>query len=167
MAASRKKSFHISINSHNVEVKLCNLYQFLKRNGIASWTIFCPSFIFHHCTENCIWLMLFLRKQILVLVKQFTSASSIEMFLSGKYVVNLYYKTSTRLYSAKENSSEQKPRSSQNDSDEHDTKVKDANQGMHSTQSTRATVTLQGIDYHILPPVQITCVERTEENKNS
>jgi len=34
-------------------------------------------------------------------------------------VVNLYYKTSTRLYSAKENSSEQKPRSSQNDSDAH------------------------------------------------
>ena len=31
LAASRKKSFHISINSHNVEEKLCNLYQFLKR----------------------------------------------------------------------------------------------------------------------------------------
>jgi len=31
VAASRKKSFHISIKSHNVEVKLYNLYQFLKR----------------------------------------------------------------------------------------------------------------------------------------
>ena len=30
VAASRKKSFHISRNSHNVEVKLCNLHQFLK-----------------------------------------------------------------------------------------------------------------------------------------
>ena len=30
VAASRKKSFHISIKSHNVKVKLCNLYQFLK-----------------------------------------------------------------------------------------------------------------------------------------
>jgi len=32
------------------------------------------------------------------------------------------------------------------------TKVKDANQGMHGKQSTRATFTFQGIDYHILPP---------------
>jgi len=31
VAASRKKSIHGSIKSHNVEVKLCNLYQFLKR----------------------------------------------------------------------------------------------------------------------------------------
>jgi len=31
VAASRKKSFHISIKSHNVQAKLCNLYQFLKR----------------------------------------------------------------------------------------------------------------------------------------
>ena len=60
---------------------------FLKRNGIASWTIFFRSFIFHHFTMNCICLMLFLheRKQILVVVKQFTSASSIEMFLSSRY----------------------------------------------------------------------------------
>jgi len=32
------------------------------------------------------------------------------------------------------------------------TKVKDANQGMHTKQSTRVTFALQGIDYHILPP---------------
>ena len=38
------------------------------------------------------------------------------------------------------------PRSSQNDNDEHESK--DSNQGMHSNQSTRTTVTLQGIDYH-------------------
>jgi len=31
VAASTKKLFHISKKSHNVEVKLCNLYQFLKR----------------------------------------------------------------------------------------------------------------------------------------
>jgi len=30
------------------------------------------------------------------------------------------------------------------------TKVKDANQGMHSKQSTRATFTLQGIEYYRL-----------------
>jgi len=30
-------------------------------------------------------------------------------------------------------------------------KVKDANQGMHTKQSTRATFAIQGIDYHILP----------------
>jgi len=31
VAASRKKSFHISMKSHSVEAKLCSLYQFLKR----------------------------------------------------------------------------------------------------------------------------------------
>jgi len=31
VAASRKKSFHISMKSHSVEAKLSNLYQFLKR----------------------------------------------------------------------------------------------------------------------------------------
>ena len=43
--------------------------------------------MFHHFTMNGIWLMLFLheRKQILVLVKQFTSASSVEMFLSSRH----------------------------------------------------------------------------------
>jgi len=30
VAAPRKKSFHISIKSHNDKVNLCNLYQFLK-----------------------------------------------------------------------------------------------------------------------------------------
>jgi len=39
--------------------------------------------MFHHFTMNCIWLMLFLHEleHVLVLVKQFTSASSLETFL--------------------------------------------------------------------------------------
>jgi len=88
VAASRKKSFHISVMNYNAEVKLCNLYQLAEAfNGIASRKIFCPFFMFHHFTMNCIWLMLFLHelKQVLVLVKQFTSASSIETFLSSRY----------------------------------------------------------------------------------
>jgi len=86
VAASRKKSFLISVRSHNLE--LCNLYQFLKRfNSIASCKIFCPSFMIHQFTINCIWFMLFSYEleQVLVLVKQFTSASSIETFLSSRY----------------------------------------------------------------------------------
>jgi len=61
--------------SHNAELKLCNLYQLAEAfTGIASCKIFCPSFMFHHFTRNCIWLMLFLHelKQVLVLVKQFS-----------------------------------------------------------------------------------------------
>ena len=40
-------------------------------SGIASCKIFCLSFMFHHFTMNCIWLMLFLHelKKALVLVK--------------------------------------------------------------------------------------------------
>jgi len=75
MAASRRKSFHISVMSHNAKVKLCNLYQFAEAfSDIASCKIFCPCFIFHHFTINCVWLMLFLheRKQVLVVVKQFS-----------------------------------------------------------------------------------------------
>jgi len=30
VAATRKKSFHISVMSHNAAVKLCNLYQFVE-----------------------------------------------------------------------------------------------------------------------------------------
>ena len=78
VGASRKKSVHISRNSRNAEVKLCNLYQFAEAfNGIASCKIFCPSFMFPQFTINCIWLMHFLHelKQVLVLVKQFTSVS--------------------------------------------------------------------------------------------
>jgi len=87
VAASRKKSFHISIKSHNVEVKLQSLSVLEVFDGSASCKIFCPSFMFHHFTMNCIWFMLFLHdlKQVLVLVKQFTSASSIETFLSNRY----------------------------------------------------------------------------------
>jgi len=76
------------IKSHNVEVKLRNLYQFAEAyNGIASCKIFCPSCMFHHFTMNCICLMLSLHelKQTLVLVKQFCSASSTETFLSSRY----------------------------------------------------------------------------------
>jgi len=63
VAASTKKSFHVSVMSHNAEVKLCNLYQFAEAfNGIASCKIFCPCFMFHHFTINCIWLMLFLHE---------------------------------------------------------------------------------------------------------
>jgi len=56
-------------------------------NGIASCKIFYQSFIFHHFTINYIWLILFLHEleQVLVLAKQFTSASSIETFLSSRY----------------------------------------------------------------------------------
>jgi len=58
-AAPRKKSFHISIKSHSAEVKLCKPYQFAEAiNGIASWKIFCPYFMFHHFTINCIGSML-------------------------------------------------------------------------------------------------------------
>ena len=88
MDASRKKSFHISVKSHNAEIKLYNLYHFTEEfKCIASYNIIFPSFVFHHLTINCIWLMLFLheRKQALVLVKQLTSASSIETFLSTRY----------------------------------------------------------------------------------
>ena len=48
VAASRKKSFHVSVTSHNAEVKLCDLYQFAEVfSGIASCKMFWPSFIFH------------------------------------------------------------------------------------------------------------------------
>jgi len=83
VAGSRKKSFDISEKTHNAEVKLCNLYQFAEAfNGIASCKIFCPSFMFRHFAINCIWLVLFLHefKQVLVLAKQFTSASSKKCF---------------------------------------------------------------------------------------
>jgi len=60
LAASRKKSFYISVMSHNAEVKLCHLYQFAEAfSGIASCKIFCLSFMFHHFTINCIWLVFF------------------------------------------------------------------------------------------------------------
>ena len=57
-------------------------------DGITSCKIFCPFIMFHHFTVNCICLMLFLHEleQVLVLVKQFTSASSTEKFLSSRYV---------------------------------------------------------------------------------
>jgi len=49
--------------SHNAEVTLCNLHHFAEAfNGIASCKIFCPSFMFHHFTINCIWMMLFLQE---------------------------------------------------------------------------------------------------------
>jgi len=88
VAASRKKLFHFRVMSHNAEVKLCDLYQFAEVvSGIASCKIFCPPFMFHNFTTNCIWLKLFLPKlkQVLMLVKQFTSASSIKTFLSSRY----------------------------------------------------------------------------------
>ena len=82
VAASRKKSFHISKRSHSLE--LCNLYQFLKRLIVLQVAKY---FMIHQFTINCIWFMLFSREleQVLVLVKQFTSASSIETFLSSRY----------------------------------------------------------------------------------
>jgi len=85
--ASSKKSFHISIKSHNVEVKLRNLYQFFKRLmvlQVAKYFAIChvPSFY----NELHLVDALFARtEQVLILVKQFTSASSIEMFLSCRY----------------------------------------------------------------------------------
>jgi len=43
VAVSRKKSFHINVQSRNAEVKLRPLYQFAEVfNGIASFKIFCP-----------------------------------------------------------------------------------------------------------------------------
>jgi len=75
VTASRKKSFHISVMSHNAEIKLCNIYQFAKAfSGIASYKIFCSAFMFHHFTINYIWLILYLNEltQVLVLVKQFS-----------------------------------------------------------------------------------------------
>jgi len=33
-------------------------------NGIASCRIFCPFFMLHHFTMNCIWLMLFLHESL-------------------------------------------------------------------------------------------------------
>jgi len=46
-------------------------------NDISTYKIVCPSIMFHHFTINCISLMLSLHEleQVLVLVKQFTSAS--------------------------------------------------------------------------------------------
>ena len=76
VAASRKKSFHISIKCHNADVKLSNFLSVLEAlNGIASCKIFCPSFRFHHFTIHCIWLMLFLHEleQVLVLVRGVTT----------------------------------------------------------------------------------------------
>ena len=59
VAASRKKSFHIRVKSHNNAAKLCNLYQFAEAfNNIASCKIFCPSLMFHHSMIKCIWSML-------------------------------------------------------------------------------------------------------------
>jgi len=59
VAASRNKSFHISVKSHNAEVKLFGLYQFAEAfNGIASCKIFFPPFMFHHFIINCISSML-------------------------------------------------------------------------------------------------------------
>ena len=65
----KEKIVHISLKSHNIEVKLCNPCQFLKRLIFVSCKIFCPSIISHHFTINCIWLMLVLHelKQVLVL----------------------------------------------------------------------------------------------------
>ena len=59
--SSRKKSFQKSfqsfhVMSHNAEVKLSHLQFAEAFNGTASCKIFCPSFIFHHFTINCIWL---------------------------------------------------------------------------------------------------------------
>jgi len=74
--ALRKKSFHISIKSHNAVVKLTaqSLSVLEVFSGIASCKIFRPSFMLNHFTLNCISLMLFLHelKQVLVLVKQFS-----------------------------------------------------------------------------------------------
>jgi len=51
----------MSVMSHNAQVNLCNLYQFAEAfNGIANCKIFCPFFMFHHSTINCIWLMFYL-----------------------------------------------------------------------------------------------------------
>jgi len=88
VSASRKKSFHISLKSRNAKLKLCNLYQFAEAfNGITSCKVFCPSFTFHHFVINCICLILSLPepKEVLVVVKQFTSSWSIETFLSSRY----------------------------------------------------------------------------------
>jgi len=43
--------------------------------------------MFQHFAVSCIWLMLFLHElvQVLALVKQFTSASFTETFLSSRY----------------------------------------------------------------------------------
>jgi len=52
VAASMKKSFHISVMNHNAE---CNLYLFAEAfNGIASCRIFFPFLMFHHFTVYCI-----------------------------------------------------------------------------------------------------------------
>jgi len=61
--------------------------------GIASFTLFYPSIVFHHFTKNCIWLMLFLHEleQIFVWVKQFTSPSSTETILSSRYYSHVSY----------------------------------------------------------------------------
>jgi len=94
VAASSKKSFHISIKSNNFEVKLCNFYQFLKRLMVLQVAkYFCPSIMFHHFTTNFISLMLSLHElqQVLVLVKQFTAASSIETFLSSRYYSHIIF----------------------------------------------------------------------------
>jgi len=86
VAATRKKSFHISAMSHNVAVKLCNLYQFVEAcNGIASCKIFCLSAMFHHFAMNCICWMVFLHELTQILVWSNSLASSIETFLSSRH----------------------------------------------------------------------------------
>jgi len=82
VAASGKKSFHITVTSHNAEVKLCNLYQFAEAFNLPIFHV--PSF------KKSIWLMLFFHelKQVLALIKQFTLASSVETFFSSR---PLYY----------------------------------------------------------------------------
>jgi len=86
VAASRKKSFHIFVKSHDAELKLQSLPVCWTIQCIARCKIFCQSFMFHYFTINCIWLMFFLHelKHVLALVKQFISAS-IETFLSSRY----------------------------------------------------------------------------------
>ena len=82
-----KKSFHIiSVKSHNAELKLCNLHQFAEAfNGIASCKIFRQTFMFHHFTINCIWLMPFLHELKQVWCWSNSLAFSIETFLSSRY----------------------------------------------------------------------------------
>jgi len=56
VVGSRKKSLHISVKSHNAEVKLCNLYQFAEAfSGIASCKIFCSFFMLNHFAIKCTW----------------------------------------------------------------------------------------------------------------
>jgi len=78
---------------HNAEVKLCNLHQFAEAfNGIESCKIFYPSFMFHHSTKNCIWLLLICTNSNKFWYWSNSLVSSVETFAINRLLKYLHYR---------------------------------------------------------------------------